>query len=180
MNEFEYYFLQRKDDQAYPLIRITEREGGNPPTLIHIEFNDPIPRNPVMADYLAGSGIFITEKIVNEIKKINIEGVNFIATELTDNKGNMSDDYFCLHTSTRILAMDKEKSKYEYQFRIYNIEKFYLDKKVLKEIPLEQRLVFVLRESPEKVLFHKSVVDTIMAVNPTGMEFVNIEGYGGF
>lgn len=175
MNEFEYYFIRRKDDEAYPLICITGRDDEENPTFMNLEFNEPIPRNPVMADYLEGPEIFITEKIANKIKELNINGVKLISTELVDTKGTLYDNYFCLLTNKDIEAMDREKSDFEYEFQIYEIEKFVFDQALLKSIPLEDRLVFVLGESPEKTLFHRSVVDAIMVLNPTGMEFVNME-----
>lgn len=43
--------------------------------------------------------------------------------------------------------------------------------------PLEQRLVFLLRESLH-IVFHETLAKAILAVNPTGMEFINIETDG--
>jgi predicted glycosyltransferase len=77
----------------------------------------------------------------------------------------------------KIEAMDKEKSEYEYEFRIYSIYKFVLDREALKKIPLEKRLVFRLREALSRTVFHKSIVDAIMAENPTGVQFRPIENW---
>ncbi|GHT14496.1 hypothetical protein FACS189432_06520 [Bacteroidia bacterium] len=175
-NEFEYYLIERKSDQAYPLIKEVGYEPDDiNPTLIEIEFNDPIPRNPVLADLLKGPENYVTSKIADVIKKLNIEGVRFIATELTDPKGNVYDDYFCLNVANKIEAMDKEKSEYVYKYRVYSIRQFVLDRETLKKIPLEKRLVFRLREALSRTAFHKSVVDAIMAENPTGVQFRPIE-----
>jgi hypothetical protein len=174
-NDFDYYLIESKSDETYPLIRIAGRDNRENPTLMHLEFNDPVPRNPVMADYLEGSENFFIARIADVIKKLNIDGVRFIATELTDPKGNVYDNYFCLNVENDIEAMDKEKSEYVYKYRIYSIRKFVLDREALKKIPLEKRLVFVLEEALSRVVFHKSVVDVIMAENPTGVQFKRIE-----
>jgi hypothetical protein len=76
-----------------------------------------------------------------------------------------------------IAAMDKEKSEFTKPRRAYFISKFVLDREALKKIPLEKRLVFVLKEAPSRVVFHKSVVDAIMAENPTGVQFRPIENW---
>lgn len=175
MNEFEYYYIRRKDDQAYPLISITGRDNEESPTFMNLEFNDPIPRNPVMADYLNGSEIFFRKKVADKIKELDIDEIKLVATELTDPKGTIHDDYFCLLTENYIEAMDQEKSDFTYQFGIYSVKKYCFDRDVLVELPLKDRLIFLPEESPEKMLFHRSVVDAIMALNPTGMEFVNME-----
>ena len=179
-NEFDYYLIERKSDETYPLIKINGRDNRQNPTLMYIAFNNPVPRNPVMADYLKGSENFFTARIADAIKKLNIYGVRFIATELTDHKGNVHNDYFCLAVDNDIAAMDKEKSEYTKPRRAYFINKFVLDREALKKIPLEKRLVFVLEEAPSRVVFHKSVVDAIMAENPTGVQFRPIEEFAHF
>ncbi|MWP49537.1 MULTISPECIES: DUF1629 domain-containing protein [unclassified Gilliamella] len=173
-----YYFIRRKSDQTYPLLCITERDDPKNPTLINLEFNGTIPRNPVMADFLSGPGVFITDKIVEVIKTFTPKGVRFIDTELTTPKGDLIEDYFCMLVDNDIAILDKQKSEFTYKYLIYNISKLVLDRKILSEIPLEERLIFIPEESPEKKLFHETVAKAIMDVNPTGMEFINIETGG--
>ncbi len=180
-NEFDYYLISRKNDQTYPLIKeVGYKPDDINPTLIKLEFNDPIPRNPVLADYLSGPEVYITAKIADVIKKFNLDYVKFIETELTDPKKNKSKDYLCMMVDNDIEAMDKEKSEFEYEFRVYTIFKFVLDKDSLGTIPLEKRLIFIPEESLEKVVFHKSVVDAIMAENPTGVQFHPLENCSDF
>lgn len=172
-----YYFIQRKSDQAYPLIRITDRDDRLNPTLINLEFNGTIPSQPVMSDFLSGPEIFITDKIANVIKSFKPKGIKIIDTELTTPQGKLIKDYFCLLSDNIIEALDKDKSDYEKPRMTYFIKKLILDRKILSEIPLEQRLVFLLRESLH-IVFHETLAKAIMAVNPTGMEFINIETDG--
>ncbi|WP_128330632.1 imm11 family protein [Apibacter sp. HY039] len=175
-----YYFVRRKSDQAYPLLCITERDNEFNPTLINLEFNGTIPKNPVMADFLSGPELFFTEKVCEVIKSFALSYVRFIATELTTPKGACIEDYFCMQVDNDIEAMDKEESDFEFEHDAYWIEEMVLDRESLNIIPLNERLVFVLQESPDMVLFHETVKDAIMKVHPTGMEFVNIEEAGVF
>ncbi|WP_128330635.1 hypothetical protein [Apibacter sp. HY039] len=170
-----YYFVRRKSDQAYPLLCVTERDNEFNPTLINLEFNGTIPKNPVMADFLSGPELFFTEKVCEVIKSFTLPYVKFIATELTTQKGACIEDYFCLLTDNKYEVMDKEKSLYEKPRLVYFIKKFVLNKSLLVEIPLQNRLIFKPRESLLKILFHESIVKAVMEVNPTGIEFVNIE-----
>ena len=133
-----------------------------------------------MADYLEGSECFFTAKIADIIKDLNINGIKLIETKWVGKQKDITEKYFCLSIANKIEAMDKEKSVYEYEFRIYSIEKFVLDIEALKKIPLEDRYIFKLREALSRVLFHKSIVDKIMSVNPTGLQFKPIEGFGDF
>ncbi len=111
------------------------------------------------------------------IKSFKPKGIKIIDTELTTPQGKIIKDYFCLLSDNIIEALDKDKSDYEKPRMTYFIKKLILDRKILSEIPLEQRLVFLLRESLH-IVFHETLAKAIMAVNPTGMEFINIETDG--
>ncbi|MDR2870589.1 MAG: hypothetical protein LBV04_09070 [Deferribacteraceae bacterium] len=58
---------------------------------------------------------------------------------------------------------------------IRSITKLILDKEILSNIPLEKRLIFSLQEDCSKYIYHKSMVDAIMATNPEGIIFTPIE-----
>jgi RPA family protein len=60
---------------------------------------------------------------------------------------------------------------------IETIDKMVLDTKILSKIPLESRRIFRLGELYTQELYHESVVEKIMAVDPTGIRFVRVEDY---
>lgn len=183
MENFNYYFISRKGDQAYPLIKSVKSDKDEKffTKFMYLEFNTPIPRNPVMADFLSGADVFLTKRIVEEIKKFQPEGVVFLPTELTDPKGNVFDDYIVVvPRENSYEALDKEKSQYEYEYGTYWIDKIVLDRKALNEISIKKRLIFRLKEAPGYVLFHESLVEAISKLNPTGMIFRNVEKHEGF
>jgi hypothetical protein len=78
---------------------------------------------------------------------------------------------------------DEEKTEYDYISEMtgawQDIEKIVLDKEKLAAVPLEDRLVFVAKEDPAFILYHKSVVDIIMAANPEGVVFTPVEEWKG-
>lgn len=182
-NDFDYYFMRRKNDQPYPFVKITREEykENGALKLVHLEFNNPIPSNYVMADFLCGPKDVVSKRIADIIRSFQTKGVGFIPTELLDNKGNIIDDYIIIFVDGNTFeAMDKKKSEYTHERRSYYIKKMVLDRDILKEIPLERRLAFRLRESPGYYLYHKAIVDAITATSPTGVYFQNIEEFDDF
>jgi hypothetical protein len=169
--DFEYYVMRRKGDQAYPLIRVVNEDSE----IMELEFNGSV-RNPVMADFLSGPLDFVRKRIADVMQSLNMEGVRFIPTKLTFPKGEITEDYICINVEDNTYeAMDKEKSDFEYDCGSYWINKIVLDREILKDIPLNKRLGFRLREKPGYPLYHKSVIEAIAALEPTGVYFENIE-----
>jgi hypothetical protein len=128
-----------------------------------------------MADFLKGSECFFNKKIADVINGLKLDYIKIIKTQWVGKQKDIVEKYFCLNVDNDIEAMDKEKSEFIYKYRVYSIKKFILDKAALEKIPFEKRLIFVLDEAPSRVVFHKSVVDLIMAQNPTGVQFIHIE-----
>jgi len=173
-SDFEYYIMRRKNDKAYPLVKITDYTDD----LIKLAFNSPIPKEPVMADFLSAPKVVISKRIAELMKKLDMEGVQFIPTILTDEKGDSTETYLCVLLENNIYpAMDKKQSDYIFQNECYTINRFILDKDILSNIPLKQRLGFCLQEAPGYSLFHKTVIDAISNIEPTGVYFKNIEEY---
>ena len=178
MKDFEYYFMESKEDQAYPMIDLLDEYGE----IIEAQLGDPLPRRPILADYLTGAKDFVTKKIADVMLAMNMEGVRIVPIELSDQKGGYIEDYYCIYVDDNTYeALDKEKSDYEYdeECDMYYINEYVLDREVLKKIPLNKRLGWRLLEDPGIYLYHKSVIDEIKKLNPTGVEFINIEEYEG-
>ncbi|GHU98984.1 hypothetical protein FACS1894159_02290 [Bacteroidia bacterium] len=181
-NEFKYYVLKRKGDQSYPLLRIDDEDYDEDGKClkVYLEINTPRPRKPVLADFLYAPETIVSKRIAEVMQSLNMEGVQFIPTQLTLPKGEIIEDYVCvLVDDNTFIALDKEKSVYERGKREWNymIEKVVLDRAVLSQIPLNKRLGFRLREAPGDSLFHHSVIEAIDALNPTGVFYVDIEEY---
>ncbi|QII71383.1 imm11 family protein [Apibacter sp. B2966] len=178
MKDFEYYFMKSKEDQTYPMIDLLDQSKE----IIEAQLGDPLPRRPILADYLTGAKDFVTKKIADVMLAMNMEGVRIVPIELSDQKGGYIEDYYCIYVDDNTYeALDKEKSDYEYdeECDMYYINGYVLDREVLKKIPLNKRLGWRLLEDPGIYLYHKSVIDEIKKLNPTGVEFINIEEYEG-
>jgi len=49
-----------------------------------------------------------------------------------------------------------------------------IDRELMAKVPLEERLIYVGKESSAYVYYHKSIVDLIMSTNPTGVKFISV------
>lgn len=97
---------------------------------------DPLPKCPILADYLTGSKDFVSKKIANIMLAMDMEGVRILPIELSDRKGGYINNYYCIYVDSNTFeALDKEKSDYEYdeECNMYFINKYVLDKEVLKK-----------------------------------------------
>ncbi|GHV35490.1 hypothetical protein FACS1894178_5140 [Bacteroidia bacterium] len=185
-NEFKYYVLKRKGDQSYPMLRIVNRDYDEDRKClkVYLEINTPQPKKPVLADFLYAPETIVSKRIAEVMQSLNMEGVQFIPTQLTLPKGEIIEDYVCvLVDDNTYTALDKEESDYtedvwdEEEEPLYEVSKVVLDRKVLSKIPLNKRLGFQLSENPGDYLFHHSVIEAINALNPTGVFYVDIEEY---
>jgi hypothetical protein len=183
MNNEKYYFVKRKGDQAYPLISITNmgnvQRGEDDILECHI---DPVVRKSVMADYLRSTKDIFSKRVADVMQAMNMEGVHFYPTEVDDTKGTVYDGYVCVVVDGNTYKLlDLENSDYDVDDEIdkdnpiCQVRKIVIDREKLNEIPLNKRLGMRLREYPGRYLYHQSVVDAVMALEPTGMYFQDIE-----
>ena len=192
MNEFEYYIIDRAGDKAYPLIgpqddsrhtmmyTMTKTRIENP-ELTHFKFRDPIPKKPVIGDYFSSPESIVSSKIAEVLNTMHITGIQLIPAEIETNTGDILEYYFYIHIYNYLKAVNREKSKYledEYDSNLLLwIESLELDKNVLKNVPLIERLVFKLYEDSSIHLYHKTVVEAIMEVKPKGISFTKVEDW---
>ena len=181
MDNSKYYFVKRKGDQTYPLVALQnlgDVQFGEADTL-KVIIKPPVPRNPIMADFLSGSKDIFDKRITDVMQSMNMEGVRFFSTKIEGAKGNIYDNYKCVYVDDNTYELlDKEHSDFTFSSRLYSYKKLVIDREKLSEIPLNKRLGMRLREAPSYYLYHQSVVDAIMELEPTGMYFQDIEEYG--
>lgn len=60
MKDFKYFVMRGLGDKAYPLVKVVneEEDDDGDCVFMELEFNTPIPRNPIMADFLSGPEVF--------------------------------------------------------------------------------------------------------------------------
>ena len=192
-NEFDYYLIERDNKFMSPLLmendevnsdgvaflrRLQRVEDG---TIIHLVFNPPIPQKPDMTDYLwLGYGAVFSQKLYDVLKNIEIKDFQLVPAIIKDPKGNEYSDYWIAGVYREFAFLDPDKSEIdeiEPNGRWSGIEKMVINEEEMAKVPLEERLIYKSKESGAYNFYHKSIVDAIMSVNPTGVKFISVEDW---
>ena len=185
-NEFnkEYFVIGRENNTNHPLLVV--KQGGKyereyeyvddiQPMLYRL--GTPVPRKPILVDFHSSPYSIVSQKIGNVLKNLNTKGLQLIPATIEGKNNELFENYFYLNIYKMLNALDRDKSVYKWDdflHEAYSIEKLVLNEPFLNELPLEDRLVFRLKEDPTFEIFHKSIVDAIMATNPEGIQFTSV------
>jgi hypothetical protein len=190
----EYFYLHEDELDKYPCFDYASRNGFTSMELFDefvldttrarcLCFGYPIPRNPKLADFhfLKESAPVISERLKNVLESLNLKDMQFLPAIIRDKSGEEHSGYYIIHVVNLIKCMDKEKSVWEpnvYQpGEAFSVDKLVLDNEVLDKIPLEERLVFAVWENSLKVLYHYSVVEKLLEIDPKGMTIYRLSKY---
>ena len=191
----EEYFYMMAGGVNFPAVDFTgasqignsfmffEEEAIDDQTVVPLKFSDPVPRKPQLADVHAmASNRVISTRIKEILESFSLKNVQFVPATVEDKNGNEIEGYYIPHIYNLIRCVDTQKSEYRDKSRnanipVYDIKKLVLDNEVLDQIPLEDRLVFALEEQGLKRLYHRSVVEKILALKPDGVAFYQLSTY---
>jgi hypothetical protein len=144
-------------------------------------------RKPIDHYRFDGGAHIFSKRICDVIKNFNPIKVDFLPANITLGKRVLKTytDYCLLHIYNIIECMDREKSKWDKR-DMYNPEKmppkmefghiykFGLDENKLNKIPLEQRLIFDMRNVVFTPLFHESIINEMIKINPNFFSVMNL------
>lgn len=181
----EYFYLQEVETNHYPMMEY-DYDGGDSMEVYDeipldlsekriVCFAKPIPSSPKLADYhfLGENCPVISERLKNVLESFNLKDVQFLPTIIRDKKGDEHEGYYIIHVVNLIECMDKEKSDWKpskhNKGEADYIDKLVLDNELIDKVPIEERLVFAAWENSLKVLYHRSVVEKILEIEPTGL-----------
>ena len=192
-NEFDYYLIARDGKFMSPLLKNddSKNSGGTmflrrmerveEGTTIHLEFNPPIPPKPDMTDYLfLQCRAVFSKKVYDVLKDAEITDFQLVPAIIKDTKGNEYADYWIAGIYRESAFLDTDKSEYsriDAKGRWGGIEKMVINQELMSAVPLKERLMYVSKEDPAHVFYHKSIVDLIMSTNPTGVKFISVEDW---
>ncbi|MDR2926329.1 MAG: hypothetical protein LBU76_10365 [Azoarcus sp.] len=190
-NDFDYYIIFPKITENVPILRNDDKhdiEGisflymdeyaKNIKTPVHLRFNPPVPKKPKMVDHLSLPSSVFSQKVYDVLEPLNIKELQLVPVIITGEKSEKYNNYWVANIYNCLECFDKDESIYEidnFTKSWESIEKLVLDKKVLSRIPLKDRLIFVPKETSEFTIYHKTIVDIILSVNPEGVSFVSVE-----
>ncbi|MBZ4420425.1 imm11 family protein [Myxococcus sp. RHSTA-1-4] len=179
----EYFVIMRAGPSSYPLLAWDEFSGPffrgvfAPFTRpIRLRLGAPVPRNPVMVDYHSLPTPVVSERLKDVLEPMDLHGVQLVPADVKVAPDDVR-RYWMLHVYNEIACIDRQRSTLSLYSDgdVLGIDKLVLDENVLREIPLEQRRVFVLAESTSTHLFHQSVMDPLMALQPEGVRFIRAD-----
>jgi hypothetical protein len=191
--EFDYYFIGSTYPDNVPLLTVDDKiDAGSVDFLARsiimpdnyvarVRFGAPVPAKPRLADYfsLDGGDSVFSKKIHDALELHNIKGLQLVPAIIRGKKDVEYKDFWVANVYQKMYSFDKDKSEYgrisELTGAWKGIKKIVLDNNLLASVPLEDRLVFVAKENSSFILYHKSIVDIIMSVEPEGIRFERIE-----
>jgi hypothetical protein len=193
--EFDYYFIGSTYPDNVPLLTVDDKiDAGSVAFLARsiimpdnyiarVRFGAPVPAKPRLVDYfsLDGGDSVFSKKIYDALEPHTVKGLQLVPAIIRGKKDVEYKDFWVANVYQRMYSFDKDKSEYGRISSFTNtwadIESVVLDKELLLKTPLEDRLVFVAKENVAFILYHKSIVDIIMSVEPEGICFTAVESW---
>jgi hypothetical protein len=182
--EFEYYRIHRKADNSVPILNLDkgcpkylyEDDPIENPDLLKLKLGPPVPKKPKMVDYLSLPESVVSKKVAEVLMKLKIDGIQLLPAVIKGKEDELFSDYWAIHVYKNIKCVDENLSECKINpGNLAYVKKLVLDKKILKDISLNERLIFRLKEDSAYEIFHVSIVDAIMATKPEGLCFTNIQ-----
>ncbi|TQF12001.1 hypothetical protein FJV41_31230 [Myxococcus llanfairpwllgwyngyllgogerychwyrndrobwllllantysiliogogogochensis] len=177
----DYCVVTRAGSDRFPLLEWDEDGSrfyrGEPVVVtapIKLRLGHPVPHNPVMADYHSLPRPVVAPRVKDVLEPLNLRGVQLVPADVLV-QGEDVRRYWLLHVYQRIACVDRRHSLLridEDDGDILGIQRLVLDGAALEAVPEESRLVFRLAESPSVHLFHRTVVDAVLALRPEGLRFI--------
>jgi len=183
----EYFVLERAASNEHPLLGWAQPSGvfykGKAVDVtepVRLRLGAPVPANPVMVDHHSLPEPVVSPRVKAVLEPLELHRVQLVPADVKMGENDVR-RYWLVHVFNEIPALDMEQSVVEWVSEegglIFAIEKLVLKEKVLEELPLSQRQVFVLAEDSSMYLVHGSVVDQVMALKPAveGFRFIPVE-----
>ncbi|WP_246357170.1 imm11 family protein [Pyxidicoccus fallax] len=145
---------------------------------VTLKLGEPVPPKPVMVDHHSLPAPVVSSRLKEALAPRDLHGVQWVPADVHVGEGDVR-RYWLMHMWRQIRCMDRERSDFRAApsgLFLLSLDRLVLDEAVLREIPLEQRLAFLLEEDTVH-LFHRSVVDRVLSLTPPpeGLRFIPVE-----
>lgn len=179
----DYFVIMRAGPSSYPLLEWDEYRLGfakpapvNVTAPVQLRLGAPVPRAPVMVDYHSLPTPVVSERIKNALASLDLFGLQLVPADVKVKPDDVR-RYWLLHVFNKIACIDRQRSACTFYSDgdALSINKLVLDETVLHDIPPERRRVFRLAESTSVYLFHQSVVERVLALQPEGLRFIRAD-----
>ncbi|NVJ28746.1 hypothetical protein HUW62_46895 [Myxococcus sp. AM011] len=170
----DYFVISRANTPAHPLLEWDqdpwEFRRGTPVAAtqpVRLRLGDPVPASPSMVDHHSLPDPVFSGRVKEVLERLAISGSQLVPADVRMPSGAVL-RYWLLHTHQEIACMDRGLSRFSIDpdGEVLGIEKLVLDSNVLRAVPERARLVFALKEDLGVRLFHRSVVEAVLGVQP--------------
>lgn len=181
----DYFVIEAEANSSHPLLQWDEDSGrfykGERVAVtepVRLRLGSPIPVSPVMVDHHTLPEPVFSRRVMELLEPLELHDVQLVPADVKVKPDDVR-RYWLLHVFNEIPCIDRQRSSCTFypDGSVLGLNKLVLDERALQEIPLEQRMLFVLAESPSTYVFHRSLVDRILALTPPpeGMRFFRVD-----
>lgn len=195
MNKYNdsYYYMIASSDEDIPIFSINEDSMPPDQAIKAIAVDQELPadddlvlnlelgifdNNYRLTDYHVAMEPVFKNSRMKLIESLALPKTQFIPCKLKIDGENENTEYYLWHVYNYIECMDKENSVIwqgeDDGEDDFVIEALSLDSDIMRDIPLESRLIFRPDETTSKYIVHKSIVDKIETFNIDGLEFISV------
>lgn len=148
---------------------------------IKLDFGEPKPKKPTIADYHPLPIPVISDKIKDIIDKLNVKNIQFVPVNFKYEQ-KLDNNYWLLYVNnlswlSKLIDLEKSKIKLDDNGKIIRVNKILLNDSEINKTPLEDRLIFKLKEHYIHTIMHKSVVNEIIKIKPYGVKFWSLNNW---
>lgn len=132
---------------------------------------------------LVGSNLLVCDKIRDELKTYEIEGMQLYPSVYIDDENNWHENYWFLNFYEDFYYLDKNQSIVDIdedddEDDDIEVFKYSLDVQKLNQIPEERRLLFKMGGATDAYIFvHQKIVDFIINNNFKGVRFFKVSEF---
>jgi hypothetical protein len=126
---------------------------------------------------LAQSSFVVSPKLYSILNNIKIEGIQYIPVTLLEDNQPKYTDFIYAHTYNYLSVLSVKKSRFQEHNGIEisnNLLEIKFNNKILSKIPLVNRLIFRFPLMRTYFIFHQSIVEKILPINPIGVQFIQL------
>ncbi|MCP3136790.1 imm11 family protein [Pyxidicoccus xibeiensis] len=180
----EYFVIESAASNAHPMLAWDEylvgfsrpKPVGPFPLPVRLRLGKPIPRNPVMVDHHELPEPVFSPRLKEALEPLDVYGVQFVQADVKVKPEDVR-RYWIVHVYNWIACVDRTRSVLSLydDGSVLGVKKLVLDEQVLQEIPLERRRIFCLAEAISTHVFHQSIVEKVLALQPEGLRFIRVD-----
>ena len=117
-----------------------------------------------------------SRKFIDTLSNLDIENIEYLPAEVTDQATNKTLDYSVANIVKRITALDEEKSDFIFDSHgnIMGVGEMVFD-----ESKIQNHKIFLLSEVPSLIIVHESIKNAVESENLTGFLFIADKDYDG-